>query len=824
MKKIFILMMMLLLGSLSLGSVFADLTTNNILWYSFDTNNVSGTSILDLSGNDYDGICTGFSSSCGTIVGLLNQATDLDGSNDFILNENSIAWKSYSFWFRGSSFNGGYTALGYNYGSNTFLQFNSDGTIRFTLGTFQFITTSTYDDNEWHNIIVTNGKFYIDNQQVGSTSAWATQSITKLYIGQLDSRTGFNVNIDIDEFALFSDILTIDEISELYNGGSGFNPYSISTPTIQNNVQDFYNTENITIQLNTTTPSNYTIFLDDVEVASYTNTTSEILQLFEVSEGAHSILFVSEDSNGQVNSSANFTIDLTAPVINNNSIPVKISSYSLDLENKIDFTEVNLDTCIISWSDSTTSNCDDDEKVFTYAGDYNYTITITDLAGNSISQDYSILVSPFSYVYFKTPDNIRITNFSLDGVEYGDYAELSFDQFGVGSHILLFEKTGFATTNITVTFQAAVNFNVTKIIKYSYLNVEIRDRDTRNLITKSVILDLTGESFAKRYTTSTGKITITDIKELPDTYSIQAILSDYATLDYYFTHTGYKEVNITLYMLNLTKEPTPEPIKLILRDEYYEAKKDCLFKVKQQFVTIDSVYNEFVDMAYTNSIGEVIFYLEFSKKYQWVIECDGLTQTEPNQKITNNIIYIDWQPGTIYPNIPDFPNIEGDVMYIDNTTKYFKFEWNNKDNTPVTACLEVSKQLIFEKEIIGKECITTPAGTLYVDLDSNTNRSIYVAKGYITENNINTAVDTVIIDFNAKSNREHWKNGNGEYGAFIIICILVIIGAAIHPFAVALFGLLGVYATFSFGMISIPFATFYSIAIGIVAIIIWRLK
>ena len=82
-----------------------------MLYGSFDENNITGSTMADLSGNSNVGACV-MDSNCDTIPGLLINSSDFDGTNDYIvfsdvsgdLAHSPSKTLTISVWFKSPSF------------------------------------------------------------------------------------------------------------------------------------------------------------------------------------------------------------------------------------------------------------------------------------------------------------------------------------------------------------------------------------------------------------------------------------------------------------------------------------------------------------------------------------------------------------------------------------------------------------------------------------------------------------------------------------------------------------------------------------------------
>jgi len=106
------------------------------------------------------------------------------------------------------------------------------------------------------------------------------------------------------------------------------------------------------------------------------------LKLYNVlvlkNEGSHSILFESTDENGQANTLANFTVDLSSPTSNNNILG-EYDSYTFNLNSSC--SDSNLDYCNITLNNQTLA-LNSSSFTSTLNGNISYSINSGDLAGN----------------------------------------------------------------------------------------------------------------------------------------------------------------------------------------------------------------------------------------------------------------------------------------------------------------------------------------------------------------------------------------------------------------------------------------------------------
>jgi hypothetical protein len=215
-----------------------------ITYYSMDNADVSGTVLYDAAGSN-NGTLNNITASAGKIIG----SRSFNGSSSYIAVPQQVitdilvngTW-SISCWIKhGATIDaqGEYIFAGGNGGTNLirgigFLIGNT-GTVRAYVGysgsSPVAVSSATVNDDAWHHVVATYDgttiKLYIDNTPDGSISAptptWSTAN--NVEIGKL-STTRYWDGL-IDEFAIYDRALSVTEVSNLWNGGNGTNPYNI---------------------------------------------------------------------------------------------------------------------------------------------------------------------------------------------------------------------------------------------------------------------------------------------------------------------------------------------------------------------------------------------------------------------------------------------------------------------------------------------------------------------------------------------------------------------------------------------------------------------
>lgn len=592
MKKIsfivFLLIITIFLNSQVFGLINKD---DSKLYYSFDNSNITGSNPLDLTGNIGTGTTTGATTGA---TGIINEAFLYDGDGDYVQTPafTDSLTNTYCVWFNSSSISGE---------RNTILSKRPTSTDRdwqMTIsGTTNKIEVIYYNgastfagDLISSTIILNNNNYFVcltrdgNNIElfVNGNSEDTDSTIGKgrenklLQIGLYNGATGGDNSMNgiIDELSYFDIILNNNQIEELYNSGLGLQyPYIISTTSfIQNNLTDFYNKENISITLNTTSNVNMSYILDSgLETSICNNCNFSILNLSNLTEIEHNIIFISKEENGQVNTSDSFTVDLTKPVITQIK-NVSENTFDVNFSEILNVTDnlSGINTCFINITeaenvlnpDNFYINCSD-TQTFISAGLHNATVTATDNAGNKQTYFFDFTIIPYVFLFFQDEDSIEISNYDIkilhpDGriitlTNTSNPINLSPVNDGVldlGTHFITFSKNGYTTTTFEVDINETSNTNITFTTKFARILLYIRDQDTGNLITGTTFEVEFIATVGLNTTTSTGLVNITNTFFENEEYFVVITNPDYQTETLTFYFTNREIIEIDAYMIS----------------------------------------------------------------------------------------------------------------------------------------------------------------------------------------------------------------------------------------------------------------------------------
>lgn len=868
-NKIFIYIVLFMISLIGINA-----NINDDLTYGSHFNNSNAD---DWSGNGNDGIVVRASITTDK-NNIANQALLFDGIDDWV-DTIDFAWSSNDFtinmWYYLDSTWTGSNPILFRHEGTDFIAINTVGTtarpFKWTIvgagGTLDRTTSTLVNTNVWCMISMTRvGNVFtlykdgieIDTEtiamgiinptntgRIGATATGAAEWKGKFDEPRIWYR-GLDSSEILEEFNLYD-----EEESDIINPILTFTNITSNNITLINNT--FYNSsinfETEVLNISTNDLVNQSYSLNGGSFIQYA--TNNLIGTVDLNliEGYYNISFCAENNETNV-CSINYSIlvDKTKPniqVLQN----LTTDNFFINFSNAINVTDnlSGLESCTINItyleaieSDSNfLINCTD-TQLFTRAGLYNGFVTAKDYAGNIQILDANGTITPYDLIYFTKPNNEIIINYSAtiyhpDGrilpAEFYNSTHIKLKPINngtldLGNHTIAFEKFGLEKTNFTYLIDDTTGGDINSfevLVIATYLN--IRDRSTKVLITQLINFDIVGDQYSASYSTTTGLKTITDFNELPGVYRISFESEDYASNEYYFQHTGFDIINITTYLINTTQSL---PIKISLIDIFSSAMKwedengddqGCLIKVKQYF--IDNNDYIVVDMGITNTIGEIIFDLEYNKYYQFVIECDEDIQTEPGQKITTTPITIVFDANEELTIFDELPNLAGKVTFdnLSNTTGYFRFEYNDQNNIATQGCLNVYEIKYSGNILINSSCTNSPSATINVNLDFTTNKK-YLGQGYITYEGKEHFIHEYIKSFLPDSSA--WAKGMGIWSAFLLIGIMFLIGAGKHPIAGIGFAWLGTFISVLIGALALGEATITGLGIFILGIILIR--
>lgn len=639
-------MMFLFLGSICLGSAFAvtdeDLRNGSQVYYTLDDDFITGTTIIDSVGN-FNGTNNG--ATCG-VTGIINESCNVSGNTakyveipstfgDDLGNTNVF---SFSLWYKGDGTpwsNEGLLELGYiedNSGEIILRAGSSDGSIKFRYDNNNLVQDNIItgvNDGNWHFIAITadgsNVVVYGDGVVVQNFSNSAVldfggkESVLGTYYRKNDGSLNFKGYLD--EFYFNNETLNSNEIQELYNRqvnnqtGAQYDFTSYSLPTIEANVQDFYSSIDISFNL-TTNPvenTNMSMFLDNLNETSICNNCSNAtLELTNLTEGAHSILFVSANSDGQTNSTYNFTIDITPPVINVFNTSER-NSYTVNWTKVFNYSDATY--CEVR-VENTTSGCNTTYE-FSENGNQSVEVFVNDSAGNHAQENFTLFLNPIQKFYFY--DDVR--SLDIENYTFGGYnstngtIEIPVYDLGLGNHSLEFKKDGYVAEDFEFSFNTTSRINQTFNATPVTLTIKVYDENSPSTQLEVNISINNGTN----YTQYKGQ---TDFEKyynetVPGNLTITIEKAGYGTRKIFTELTPFSTVSHEVYLLD--EELTTPVIFRTQNLAQTQAIEDVVFTFKKE---IDGEPT-FLGQAKTDSQGYTYFNMDVLDDYEITISKNG---------------------------------------------------------------------------------------------------------------------------------------------------------------------------------------------------------
>ena len=225
--------------------VVNDLTSGLVGYWTFDGQDTDwGTNTVnDMSTNSNNGTMINISTSTDAVSGIIGQALDFDGDNNYVDVPDSASLRvadgdfSVSFWLKRDAIssvienlvgteNGVSNYLGWSIrlgGSDTISFYVNDGAGQKLAGGGEVLVV-----NEWYHFVgvVDSGNtiyYYLNGTLQDSTSLAGETAFEKNYgldIGNIESGSNRYFNGSIDEVRIYDRALSVSEVTELYNQGA----------------------------------------------------------------------------------------------------------------------------------------------------------------------------------------------------------------------------------------------------------------------------------------------------------------------------------------------------------------------------------------------------------------------------------------------------------------------------------------------------------------------------------------------------------------------------------------------------------------------------
>lgn len=630
----FVMLLVIVSSSFLVNGALVD---NSTLYFSFNNNSANSSVVLDLTSNSYDGILNG-----GVLIGqagVINESFSFDGVDDFVnatpvFDPNSDFTVNVWIYPTGSdtsnvedtifavseaSGNLDYFMLINRYDNGLNVQYDTlnSGAL------YMFSNTQYLPSGSWYMVtLVRSGdtwSLYVNGSLVDSV----TNSVSTLldspsydfFVGRLGTywSTSNFWQGRLDEFSVWSRALTSDEVSQLYNSGSGLS-YPFSTPSFSVKVVDAYTNvglSGVNVSLtsdpsvwNLTDSNGYAYFPSLNTSLSYEfffNSSDYFEKTQSVSSGDVVSLtgaFVSiRASDVAGNNITSFTISVTGGSYTNSTTSgvVKLvlspnTTYNLTFSSS----DYNTDTFLLTTGvrDNNTYYYDDAYNSVIVVNAYNnYTMN------NLVNYTLYVVVNGFNSSYWvdTTDYNVKAVSgndYLLSVVKQGYALNGSLDELSFYLNDTTYNANFYLWSNnsILIYFFDANGNNLTGDYEITLLNNNRSYYYNASGVDDYLIENLSDGEYGVKI----------DSNNLTSRYVVTVVDNSFQTLDAYLLTNLYE---VTFTIKNLVGNPV----------------SDCV--VSQELLISDNWV--LVNSKYSDITGRVSFGFNPDDAYRFSVRCDG---------------------------------------------------------------------------------------------------------------------------------------------------------------------------------------------------------
>jgi hypothetical protein len=554
---------------------------------------------------------------------------------------------------------------------------------------------------------------------------FSISATTDLYITAKDSWnssniSSFNVNISWSNGTTTSHASSGGNVylSNLSNGGTAYNITFW-------NVTNYFNSQNLSVTLVNATNNTLVGYLHQAELC----------------------LNASSKVSGAAITANNFTISST----------VRSSCFNLSSGNhnvmaqKIGWFSKNQTFTVAALSNTTRT-----VENMSYA---NLTIYVRDANGSAYLSGYALNLTSLNYT-------------SWPGENYSSTSNQSFSLINGTYHVDV-DMPGYALTdaeaNITVAGHTNYTFwlYATNTVNITFLYEANGTLAAGPTISADLIV---GDANATSGSTTTGYMWIEGLT--PGEYEIRYSTTDFQERSYFFTLTNRTYNELILYLL---EDAASEDILINLFDEFTNPLEGYTIKLLRYYAA-ENGYVE-VDMGRTNSEGQTqLRAIRNGPYYKFrILDSDGtvLQTTSATQIYDLEINLYVTLGGNIGQLLENLNGVSYELTYL-NSTKQFKFSWDNPDNTVTNAELKIYTTTPLADTLYNSSSTASSSGTIYLSI-AEVNGTTYKAQAYLTFSGDSSAtlVDTLTHTFDAV------VSIFGKYGlllTFFIVLAVALVG------------------------------------------------
>jgi len=789
-KKIWIILCLFFIIPVGVN---AELTSDLISYYSFDSGSLS-----DEVGS-YDLTNVGAVS----VTGKMGDAYNFTASEDDRLYTDSFdefgsGDHAFNYWFLhdGTSDANIQIMLDYHntvYSDRLYTGFRTATTIQ--EWAYDYLGSSTFTKpsaNAWHMAtIVKNGtshKFYIDGSQESTDTGSGSLTFNYLTIGS-DSHSGsssYDWNGAIDELAVWGRALSPDDISELYNSGSGHNPlggseaspffitavnnYNSSAFLIFNATIDegiTYNTTNGT--LHTTYLQNETILHNiTIEVAGFFSQTYENYNMSSNIESGHVQTQINLAAFEYL-SAAELTGTFQNSTGTNLSLPIFYNS------GNHTFTFINASF----WQKS------QEFEVFPL---FNGTLNITGVAGSIINitaqNAYSLQnLTEFSGWAYNIDEDYNESFNTSTG-----YAEVSAIN---GNYTLFVESPGYAVDDSTnwqnITVSSTLQNASFSLWSNNSIRIRVYDENTQALtIGTNISIVVTGNASENTYYTTDGTYFLEDLQDgnytlkfsggnyTTKTYTVTVADQSTQELDAYLS-SEYQTVTFTIsnYNNGATIESASFTVARLINSTY------TVTESKNSDITgrVQVSYLQNVKYRFTvtkEGYQDKVFYLDpviFSSYTVYLVPIEPTDDAQIFQDVS--IVYT---PKIYYNDATN--NLTFSFSSPDGTFSYYGFNLTypgNPGSLTYNGTLAIGEQFDLNFNIVDAALLDTINITYWYDTTLSNQKIVRVSHTIVGSGSLNNTWLNL---------RKDGISGLGDYEKVLIVLLFVIILSGVsYPIA-----------------------------------------
>jgi len=793
MKKVLIFLFFVLLTSFA----SADLSDGMIRCLSFDNDDTSGSTVIDLS-NTQNATLTGLTTNQ---TGKFGESYYWDGTNNKNVIVNGLYMNSLPEYtiiayikrqvVAGSSsvfrdYSGTVQSIVTTYGATGIIGYNHyDATSAYSATP----TSHTYSSTAFEMTTVvmdSNTEFqahYYENATMDGNNTVAKgipkTTGTQLYIGDVPNFATDSWKGWIDNVMIWNRSLNETEISKVYNLScseiltliTSISNFSISALNIWDNasISNFsveinnngtiYNTTTGTLTTdileNSTSLWNITVFADDWFNNTYLN--------YNVSSNLDATLkqsWINFSARNTITNEtfSNYHVKLNGTIACNTtgtncgiSYPNAGTNYIAELIDNDDTFKNSNTTINITALDNTT--------IYLYATQYIANITAKNLLDNTTINNFSLTVTHIE-------DNDTFTYNTTNG-----FIEVPTSN---GNFNFTIDAPGYSTNNNSIIFNVTSDINHTfYLYTTNSLNITFKDADTNSLLTnKTITIQFIGTT-AQTNTTNTSTLYVDLLS--PDDYTLLYDSPGYRQGKYIISVTNRSYQSLTLYLRN---ETGTQLILVTVNDRFGNPVEGAQVTVQRwandAWKTEQIIQTDFQGRTEAYYVLSTVF-------YNHVINLNGINYFGAiNEDDDKKLIYAE----DVASGLSFTINILGENEYVtyqetydvstsltftntSNITGRFRYSWDDEANIDVTARLLVRKAN--DQTIICDETTTSESGITFCTFNNTGTPIVYTAQGFID----GTQKEAYTVRFGVEdSGTPNWA-GTGYLFTFIILILLI---------------------------------------------------